>query len=133
MSDFKSEITVGKLVTSALVQTYQTWPCYSAGAFIRDNTVIQIGGGDKSGTCRLFVWTSPLDFKLVPGLRVGRKNWTGLGYVIFLLRKAKFCSLKSFPVVTKQNSHFKYQSNDIEYDWSAYASVALIFQFYVKT
>ena len=35
-------------------------------------------GGDKSGTCRLFVRTSPLDFKQVLGLRVYRNIWTGL-------------------------------------------------------
>ncbi len=43
-----------------------------------------LGWGYKSGTCRPYVRTCPLDFKLVPGLRVYRKNWTDLPYVVDL-------------------------------------------------
>ncbi len=39
MTDFQSETTVGKFRTSASTLYYQTLPCQSAGALIRDNTV----------------------------------------------------------------------------------------------
>ncbi len=39
IDDFQSETTVGKLRTSASTLYYQTLPCQSAGALIRDNTV----------------------------------------------------------------------------------------------
>ena len=39
MTDFQSETTVRKLRTSAATPYYQTSPCQSTGALIRDNTV----------------------------------------------------------------------------------------------
>ncbi len=44
MSDFQSETAVGKLRTSPSTLCYHIQACQSAGALIRDNTVILIVG-----------------------------------------------------------------------------------------
>ena len=65
-----------------------------------------MGGGYESGTCRLYVRTCPLDFKLVLGLRVCRKIWTGLCYRSFIPNPYTFNSVT-------RSGHVKYQESPL--------------------